>query len=290
MKTAQINTTIDGSFTTTSTNKRRIKKRRKRDKQKSHTYTLETQVDTTNESVSAAAATSAAPSAAFSVNDSKQVIAIYRSLKQNYIFYITIFLCMYVFTKCSHNKSNFMLGIGSMIFITFYGYAIHYLSHFMGNTISELYKSYDTIFTRNKYFDWFAQHLIYFGEFHSRVHHDTSINKTYKNIALEFINNFITQGSVIIVIKYALDFLDNRVILLWSLFYATVHNINYNMIHPLTHKQHHLNNRTNYGIDIWDILIGSKYDWNELETHNHTAINLILITAVIYYISNKFKI
>ena len=180
MNRAGFNTTIDGSFTTTSTtttNKRRIKKRRKRDKQKSHTYTLETQGDTTNESAaatapSAAAATSAATSAAaatsaFSVNDSKQVIAIYRSIKQNYIFYITILFCMYVFTKCSHNKSNFMFGIGSMIFITFYGYAIHYLSHFMGNTVSELYKSYDTIFTRNKYFDWFAQHLIYFGEFHS---------------------------------------------------------------------------------------------------------------------------
>ena len=72
--------------------------------------------------------------------------------------------------------------------------------------------------------------------------------------------------------------------------YATIHNINYNIIHPLTHQQHHWNDKTNYGIDIWDIIIGSKYDWNEVETYNHTAINLIVITAVIYYISNKFKI
>jgi len=286
MTTTLINTAVDCSLNTikiTSNKKRDIKKRRKRDNQKKHTYTLETKVDTTNESAPAAAAE-------FSVNDSKQVIAIYKSIKQNYIFYIAILFCLYIFTQCSHNKSNFMYGIGSMIFITFYGYAIHYLSHFMGNTVSELYKSYDNIFTRNKYFDWFAQHLIYFGEFHSRVHHDTDINKTYKNISLEFINNLITQGCAIIFLKYALKFIDNRVILLWALYYATVHNINYNMIHPLTHKQHHLNNRTNYGIDIWDILIGSKYDWNEVETHNHTAINLIVIAVVIYYISNKFKI
>jgi hypothetical protein len=279
MNTTLINTTIDCSFNNIN-NKDKIKKRRKRDKQKKHTLTVENTVDISNNSIPAT----------FYVNDSKQVIAIYKSIKQNYIFYITILLCLYIFTQCSHNKSNFMYGIGSMIFITFYGYAIHYLSHFMGNTVSELYKSYDNIFTRNKYFDWFANHLIYFGEFHSRVHHDTDINKTYKNIALEFINNLITQGGAIIFLKYALKFIDNRVILLWALYYATVHNINYNMIHPLTHKQHHLNNKTNYGIDIWDIVIGSKYDWNEVETHNHTAINLIVIAIVIYYVSNKFKI
>lgn len=226
----------------------------------------------------------------FHVNDYEQIITIYRSIKQNYIFYITILLCIYIFTQCSHNKSNLIYGTGTMIFITFYGYAVHYLSHFMGDYVSKIYKSYDNIFTRNKYFNWFAENLIYFGEFHANVHHDTSINKTYTNIALEIINNFITQGWIIIVIKYALNFLDNRVILLWALYYATVHNINYNIVHPLTHQQHHINSKTNYGIDIWDIIVGSKYDWSEVETHNHSAINLIVITAVIYYICNKFKI
>ena len=165
--------------------KRKIKKKKKRDKQEKHKYNIGNTNDIVNTNDNSIPAT-------FYVNDSKQVIAIYRNIKQNYIFYITILLCLYVFTQCTHNKSNFIYGIGSMIFITFYGYAIHFLSHFMGNTVSELYKTYDTIFTRNKYFDWFAQHLIYFGEFHSRTHHDTGINKTYKNIALEFINNFIT--------------------------------------------------------------------------------------------------
>jgi hypothetical protein len=292
MTTSIINNMIDCSFNNNKIKKGKIKKGkikkgkikkgRKRDNHTQKIYNnVENVVDINNNN---------SIPATFYVNDSKQVIAIYKSIKQNYIFYITILLCLYVFTKCSHNKSNFIYGIGSMIFITFYGYLIHYLSHFMGNTVSEIYKSYDNIFTRNKYFDWFAKHLIYFGEFHSRVHHDTSINKTYKNIALEIINNFITQGWAIIVIKYGLNLVDNRVILLWALYYATVHNINYNMIHPLTHKQHHMNNKTNYGIDIWDIIIGSKYDWDEVETHNHTSINLILITAVIYYFSNKFKI
>jgi hypothetical protein len=51
-----------------------------------------------------------------------------------------------------------------------------------------------------------------------------------------------------------------------------------------------MNDKTNYGIDIWDIIVGSKYDWKTIETHNHTAINLLVIAAVIVFCSNKFKV
>ena len=156
--------------------------------------------------------------------------------------------------------------------------------------MTDLYKTYDNIFTRNKYINCIALNLISFGEFHSTTHHDTAINKQFKNIILEFINNAATQGVLLILVKYALNLVDNRVILLWAFFYATVHNINYSIVKPTTHIEHHINDKTNYGIDIWDIIIGSKYDWNNIETHNHTAINLIVITAVIIFFSNKFKI
>jgi hypothetical protein len=226
----------------------------------------------------------------FLVDSRVQVLAIWQSIKQNYIFYIAIFISIYAFTKCHYNKSNFFLSLFSIFFITFYGYLVHYVSHSLDTTISKLYKTYDNIFTRNKYLNWLALKLINFGEFHAKTHHDTEINKTKKNIALEFINNIVSQGGLLIFIKYFLSFVDNRVILLWAFFYATVHNINYNYLSPLTHKQHHLNDKTNYGIDIWDIIIGSKYDWNTIETHNHGAINLIVIAAVIVYCSNKLKI
>ena len=227
----------------------------------------------------------------FKVNENIQLNAILKSIRINYIFYITLLLCLYIFTQCSHNKSNLIFSIGSIIFITLYGYFIHYIGHLFGdNTLSNIYKSYDNIFTRNNYFNWFAEHLIYFGEFHAKIHHNTDINKTYKNIALEFIYNVILQGTILIGIKHMLKYLDNRVIILWSLLYATAHNINYNIMHPLAHQQHHINSKTNYGIDIWDIIIGSKYDWSEIENHNHVSINLLLITVVIYYVCNKFKI
>lgn len=226
----------------------------------------------------------------FSVKTGVQVNAIYQSVKQNYIFYIALLICVYAFTKCTHNKSNLFLSIFSLFFITFYGYFIHLVSHYMGTKVSDLYKTYDNMFTRNKILNWIAVKAIDFGEFHAKTHHDTEINKSWKNITLEIINNIVSQGGIIIILKIFLSFIDNRVILLWALFYATVHNINYNIVKPLTHQQHHLNDRTNYGIDIWDIIIGSKYDWDEIETHNHTAINIIIIGAVIVLVCNKLKI
>ena len=141
----------------------------------------------------------------------------------------------------------------------------------MGTKISELYKTYDNIFTRNTYLNWFATTLIDFGEFHAKTHHDSDINKSRKNIALEFINNVVSQGGLLIMVKYFLSFIDNRVVLLWAFFYATVHNINYNIESPLTHRQHHMNDKTNYGIDIWDIIVGSKYGGSEVKVGGAAA-------------------
>jgi len=224
------------------------------------------------------------------VDSDVQLNAILKSVKQNYIFYIVLICCIYAFTKGEDNKSSFPIGILTICFVTLYGYVMHYISHYYKNTVSEIYKTYDNVFTRNKYFDWCSRKAIYFMEFHSSTHHDTEVNKQYKNIAMEFINNVATQGVLLLFIKYFLNILDNRVILLWALFYATAHNINYIIVKPSTHKEHHIDDKTNYGIDIWDIIIGSKYDWNNIETHNHFAINFIVITAVIIYFSKKFNL
>ena len=54
--------------------------------------------------------------------------------------------------------------------------------------------------------------------------------------------------------------------------------------------KHHLDKTSNYGIDIWDILFGTKYndDPNEIESINHYSINLIILTAfVVVLIKNN---
>ena len=74
-----------------------------------------------------------------------------------------------------------------------------------------------------------------------------------------------------------------RIVIIWAFLYATVHNINFSFTKPTTHRDHHLNCHTNYGLDVYDILFGTKYDWNDLENYNHAAINMIIITAITYY-------
>lgn len=216
--------------------------------------------------------------------------AICKSVKQNYIFYIALIACLYAFSKSDSSKYSFIIALVTIIFITFYGYLMHFISHSMNTTFSNIYSQYDNFFTRNKYANWFASNFIYFMEFHATTHHDSGVNKQFKNVVLEIMNNLATQGIILIIVKYFFNLLDNRVILLWAFFYATVHNMNYIIVKPSTHREHHLDDKTNYGIDIWDILIGSKYDWNNIETHNHTAINLIVITAVIMYIWKRFRL
>ena len=233
------------------------------------------------------------------INWDIQKEAIYKSVKQNYIFYIVLIACLYAFAKDTNSNSNsnsninskysFIIAVGTICFITLYGYMMHFISHSLNTNLSRIYSQYDNFFTRNKYTNSLAKKFIYFMEFHATTHHDSDVNKQFKNIVLEFLNNLATQGVMLIMVKYLLNFLDNRVVLLWAFFYATVHNMNYVIVKPSTHKEHHIDDKTNYGIDIWDILIGSKYDWNNIETHNHTAINLIVITAVILYLSRKMN-
>ena len=43
--------------------------------------------------------------------------------------------------------------------------------------------------------------------------------------------------------------------------------------------------KTNYGIDIYDIIFGTKYHWDDLENYNHYSINIVIITGLIIFIS-----
>ncbi len=224
------------------------------------------------------------------VSNDTQVNAITTSFKSNYLFYIVLIGCIYLINKSSHKSKNILLSIITIIPISLFGYIVHYVSHHLKNKLGKKYSKYDNIFTRNRVCNGIITYIIRVVEFHDSVHHDTSINKKFTNIGLEFMNNLLLQGVIILIFKQFLNLLDNKIILLWALFYATVHNINFNITHPITHTEHHLNNTTNYGIDIWDILIGSKYDWTHIENHNNTIINLIIITSIIIYVSKYLKL
>ncbi len=77
--------------------------------------------------------------------------------------------------------------------------------------------------------------------------------------------------------------MDPRMFYFWGLLYASCHIINYTYIEPTVHRDHHIDTKTNYGIDIYDILMGTKYDWKDIEDHNHYSINVIVMTVLFYY-------
>lgn len=204
--------------------------------------------------------------------------ALKESLIKNKWFYISLLVCFYLFKTYTPNTSYYVL-LYSFIFIVVFGHFIHRLSHNIN--FREIYNKHRKR-SINQYVDYIIIKICDFFDFHRVIHHDTSINKKFSNIVYEFINNFMIQGGLLVgFVWFYNNFIDNRVILLWALMYATVHNINYLFIKPTVHRDHHLHDNTNYGIDIADIIFDTKWNLNDIEDHNHYSINIILIAICI---------
>ena len=200
---------------------------------------------------------------------------------KNIIFYITIISCLYIISNKSIGSFKFVKCIFTWLCISFAGYTIHVISH---NFNIRFLLNGNNIFLQNKTINNFITKIIDTYEFHDKIHHDINVNKKIHNIFYEFFLNILTQGLGLILLIEFLKILDYRVIFLWAFFYTSVHNINYNIMHPTTHKNHHTNCKTNYGIDLMDILFNTKYDKNDIENFNHASINILLFTFIIYFL------
>lgn len=214
------------------------------------------------------------------ISSDMQLQKIKENLKINYIFYIVLLCCLFILSRCKIIHKSFLCILISFITVSIISYIGHKTSHSVNYT--ENYKNLPLLI---KNIPGISK-ICYMIDFHRQIHHDTSINKQWKNIVYEFIHNLIFQGFGIILISKFLNYLDNRMLIIWGLSYATIHNINYNIIHPTCHRDHHINDKTNYGIDIYDIIFDTKYDLNDLENYNHYSINLIIITGLIMFLTN----
>jgi len=203
---------------------------------------------------------------------------LWESIKKNYIFFFVVCFCLYKFKQNKKYTSSYIQLFLSFLAITWIGHFAHFASHNIH--FLEIYKKSGSLFTQNKVIDSVATNILSFLDFHDTTHHDSSINKEWKNIFYEFVNNLITQGiGLILFIK----FIDIRVVILWAFMYATVHNINYLFIKPSTHQDHHFYPNTNYGIDFSDIIFNTKHNVHDIEEHNHAAFNLLVIVYIISY-------
>jgi hypothetical protein len=225
-------------------------------------------------------------------------VAFIKSVTTNKWFYLTLVICFSIFklqdvvlsseSPSSLSSTSTYSGlIFSFIFILIFGHITHRLSHNVNFT--QVYHNHkkDNI---NEHVDSILIKICTFLDFHRTTHHDTSINKNPINIFYEFMNNFLTQGGILILFVWFCNrCIDMRIILLWALMYATAHNINYMFLKPTVHRDHHLHEDTNYGLDIADIIFDTKYDLNDIEDHNHISINLIIITLIITYFTTMLS-
>jgi hypothetical protein len=124
-------------------------------------------------------------------------------------------------------------------------------------------------------------------DFHRNTHHDSSVNKQPTNLLWEGLNNLVAQGLFILFVSWVVRNMNMWIVVLWAFLYSTAHNINYEVLmKSKTHGIHHNRLYVNYGIDIYDIIFNTKYDYNDIENYNHYSINLIIVTAIMYGIIN----
>jgi len=235
---------------------------------------------------------------------------LFQSLKSNYL--LSTCIIIQVFALSILYPSNPQIGIfGNVIFgiITFVisivtGYYVHVFSHILDYEEVYLYIcNSSNIFGRilrkmPKPIKWIFDKFVYLLDFHDKVHHNTNVNKQWQNVLIELFMNIYTEGVALIILFKILNFgiqirghilkFNYPILFAWSILYSTIHNVNYNIITPICHIQHHLNEKTNYGIDFMDILVGSKYD-DVPEEMNHASLNVILILLFIIFIKDYWK-
>lgn len=214
------------------------------------------------------------------INDNLNTKAmLYQHFIKNIPYYIVLIYCLYLLSDKSFYSFKFILCVFSWIFIGILGYFTHVIAHTVD--LRKIYNSFDNVFTRNPYFNKGVNMFLKIYEFHGETHHDLDVNKQTYNIFYEFITNIYTQGLAFILFVEFVKLVNYKVVLLWCFMYATIHNINYNIIHPSVHRDHHIDCHTNYGIDVMDILFNTKYDKKDIENFNHVSINLLILTSII---------
>lgn len=187
--------------------------------------------------------------------------------KTTYITSITYILHFYWLFTC-------------LIITAMWGWYAHYLSHHIScNDYLE------TLHIPKNGFLHFIATYVY--DFHDIIHHNSAINKKWINLLIEFISNFWYEGIFYVFILWIFNLhhlIYIKIPLLWGLTYASSHCINYTILEPLCHVQHHKNPYTNFGLDTIDVIMNTKYDIDCLEDFNHTGFNMLVLFLLIEHL------
>jgi hypothetical protein len=206
------------------------------------------------------------------------------STNTNVITYTILILCAALISY--KNDKDILVGIITLFWVIWLGYWAHFLAH--NREFLNYFTNENNIFSFNPMVHEFSKEFVHF---HDKVHHNSAINKDFKNIIIEIAQNILFQGVGVLGLlivkerllfaKGTLSIICKPIILFWALFYATVHMINFNIVGSEIHTQHHQDKYTNYDFDIFDIIHSSKTTPIVQEDLRHTIINAIVLTYVI---------
>jgi len=245
-----------------------------------------------------------------------------QSIKTNSLFWCTFVISLIILSvKYGVEKTiskKIIAGFLSAVIAMFIAWYVHYLSH--THDFRKIFNSLkNKIDHSSKYkfvnaIKYAIKDTIYFicdiFDFHSKIHHNPHLNKLWYNRVVEFLENFIMMSIPFTYLVHTYNiglnissntfYLNKTISILWGLIYTTIHNINYAIVNPQTHKEHHikdLNNAyndsdeqvTNYGPDTIDIMCDTKYKTNIIEDFNHGTINIIILTIILILIKDSNK-
>jgi hypothetical protein len=195
--------------------------------------------------------------------DLKYIQHIGRSVKENYKSWIVLFLSC---TVICYNRTSILLGNAQYLFCILFSYLAHRLSH-------------EPI-----------------GFFLNRAHIYHHEHTDWTSHAIQVCVELAASFSPMVILYYFMDLKDNvflfdpYVFLLFSIFYTSVHNVNYGMFHVnQTHYKHHLDYAVNYGPDICDIVFNTKYPENDVENTDHYIPNILVATVLTYLFRHFYE-
>ena len=173
--------------------------------------------------------------------------------------------CLFMLSIWIVSKKKFGRGVVTLFVMLFLVYWVHNESHNVRN--------------------WFTISHHYHHENNNWLSHVIQIMMEMQFGLLLPIINSVVLGNV----------LDKWVIILLYVFYTSVHNINYSVLHVnQTHELHHKDTATNVGPDICDLLFQSKNQTNAgeegyLEDTSHYVPNIILGTICVVILKKLYK-
>jgi hypothetical protein len=186
--------------------------------------------------------------------ENKNNITLFNSVKENWLSWLFFLASVYLISP-----QNLLFGYVTLFSQMFFYYAVHMYLHYRDNITTILHKYHQ--YNENSF-------------------------SYYSGIIFEL------NYSIIHYIYYHLTgylYADIWVVMFFALFYSSLHNINYGIFRVnKVHYLHHQMGNTNVGIDVFDVMFGSKHpDETVVENTDH-YIPIIIAAAAITLITKYF--